>query len=65
MAVLLQVVTEVLTPPSLQEIACLSIRIAKLEMSQDASINGFWAEAGHAGTHTDKFFVELGKHFVE
>ncbi|MBV11148.1 MAG: hypothetical protein CMN21_18250, partial [Rubinisphaera sp.] len=33
-AVLLQVVTEVLTPPSLQEIACLSTGIAKLGMSQ-------------------------------
>jgi len=30
---------------------------------RDAVINGFWAEAGHAGTHTDKFFLELGKAF--
>jgi hypothetical protein len=30
---------------------------------RDKTINGFWAEAGHAGTHTDKFFRELGKAF--
>ena len=30
---------------------------------RDAAINGFWAEAGHAGAHTDKFFRELGKAF--
>ena len=26
-------------------------------------INAFWAEAGHAGTHTDEFFRELIKVF--
>lgn len=35
MAVLLQVVTERVTPPSLQETACLSRTIAKLGMSQN------------------------------
>ncbi len=30
---------------------------------RDATIKGFWAEAGHAGTHKDKFFLELAKAF--
>lgn len=30
---------------------------------RDKAINGFWAEVGHAGTHTDRFFAELGKAF--
>ena len=30
---------------------------------RDTSINGFWALAGHAGTHTDAFFIDLGKSF--
>jgi len=29
--------------------------------SRDTLINGFWAEKGHAGTHTDKYFLELGE----
>jgi hypothetical protein len=33
------------------------------EELRDAAINGFWAEAGHAGTHTDKFFLALGEAF--
>jgi hypothetical protein len=28
---------------------------------RDKTINGFWAESGHLGTHTDKFFTELGE----
>nr|MDJ0632716.1 peptidoglycan-binding protein [Xenococcaceae cyanobacterium MO_188.B29] len=31
---------------------------------RNKAINGFWAEPGHAGTHTDKFFLELGKQFM-
>ncbi|EDL58363.1 putative large secreted protein [Gimesia maris DSM 8797] len=30
---------------------------------RDTNINGFWAKAGHAGTHTDEYFLELGKAF--
>jgi hypothetical protein len=30
---------------------------------RDTTVNGFWAEAGHAGTHTDKFFLALGQAF--
>jgi RHS repeat-associated protein len=30
---------------------------------RNTTINGFWAQAGHAGTHTDKFFLELQKAF--
>ena len=33
------------------------------EDQRNAAINGFWAQAGHAGTHTDKFFLELGDAF--
>jgi hypothetical protein len=31
--------------------------------ARDTHINGFWAQAGHAGTHTDEYFLELGKKF--
>ena len=27
----------------------------------NSAANGFWATAGHAGTHTNKFFLKLGK----
>jgi hypothetical protein len=30
---------------------------------RDTIINGFWAKAGHAGTHTDEFFLALGEAF--
>ncbi len=30
---------------------------------RDNAINGFWAGAGHAGTHSDKFFLALGQAF--
>jgi hypothetical protein len=30
---------------------------------RDMLVNGFWGMAGHAGTHKDKFFLELGKAF--
>lgn len=30
---------------------------------RDTIINGFWSLAGHLGTHTDNFIVEMGKAF--
>lgn len=30
---------------------------------RDTAMNGFWAKAGHAGTHTDEYFLALGKAF--
>ncbi len=32
-------------------------------LRRDTNINGFWAEAGHAGTHTDRYFLALGRAF--
>ncbi len=29
----------------------------------DSEINGYWALPGHAGTHTDEYFLELGRLF--
>jgi len=31
--------------------------------NRNSPINGFWAEAGHAGTHTDRYFLALGRAF--
>jgi RHS repeat-associated protein len=33
--------------------------------ARNSSINGFWAKAGHDGTHTNKFFEALGKAFSD
>lgn len=31
--------------------------------NRNKAINGFWAKAGHDGTHTNKFFLALGEAF--
>ena len=33
------------------------------EQNRNKAINGFWAKAGHLGTHKDRFFLEMGKAF--
>jgi len=30
---------------------------------ESAFRNGFWAKSGHLGTHTNKYFLEMGKAF--
>ena len=35
-----------------------------LKGKRNTHINGFWGLPGHAGTHTNKFFLELGEAFA-
>ena len=30
-------------------------------IKMNSSANGFWAKAGHLGSHSDKFFFEMGR----
>ena len=34
--------------------------LASAGIDINSAANGFWATAGHGGTHTDKFFLDLG-----
>ncbi len=48
-----------------------AIKLAQAKVSQylassgglNSAANGFWSFAGHAGTHTDKYFLSLGRAF--
>jgi hypothetical protein len=39
----------------------LGYKNGKLPAAIDTHVNEFWAKAGHAGTHTDTYFLALGK----
>lgn len=48
--------------PAVQKAIARAKRALKFaEIGLNTAKNGFWAEVGHNGTHTDKFFLTLGK----